>query len=88
MTLTDDYYTVSVDNGPEKFTINKQYKVIRKIGSGSYGSVCSALDVQTNEGTYTRNTSAKQAADDAANTLYLYWQWLPSKSAVMCLIKS
>ncbi|CAO3642064.1 unnamed protein product [Mucor fragilis] len=49
MTLTDDYYTVSVDNGPEKFTINKQYKVIRKIGSGSYGSVCSALDVQTNE---------------------------------------
>ncbi|KAK4518288.1 uncharacterized protein ATC70_001640 [Mucor velutinosus] len=49
MTLSDDYYTVSIDNGPEKFTINKQYKVIRKIGSGSYGSVCSALDVQTNE---------------------------------------
>ena len=50
MTLSDDYYTVSVDNGPEKFTINKQYKVIRKIGSGSYGSVCSAINVQTNEG--------------------------------------
>ncbi|KAI8639557.1 kinase-like domain-containing protein [Parasitella parasitica] len=49
MTLSDDYYTVSIENGSEKFTIKKQYKVIRKIGSGSYGSVCSAINVQTNE---------------------------------------
>ncbi|CEP08001.1 hypothetical protein [Parasitella parasitica] len=49
MTLSDNYYTVFIENGSEKFTINKQYKVIRKIGCGSYGSVCSAINVQTNE---------------------------------------
>jgi mitogen-activated protein kinase 7 len=53
MTILDDYYSVSVNNEAEKFTINKQYKIIQKIGSGSYGSVCSALNVNTNEGMVT-----------------------------------
>lgn len=50
MLQADDFYTVTIDNSHEKFTISKQYKIIRKVGSGSYGSVCSALDVNTNEG--------------------------------------
>lgn len=50
MTVPDNYYSVTVNNEGETFTIKKQYKIIRKIGSGSYGSVCSALNVQTNEG--------------------------------------
>lgn len=48
--MNSDYHTVLVENGQEKFTIHKQYKIIRKIGSGSYGSVCSAVNTNTNEG--------------------------------------
>lgn len=56
MLKSDDFYTVSIENSQEKFTIHKQYKIIRKVGSGSYGSVCSALNVNTNEG----NTQKKK----------------------------
>jgi mitogen-activated protein kinase 7 len=50
MLKSDDFYTVTIENSQEKFTIHKQYKIIRKVGAGSYGSVCSALNVNTNEG--------------------------------------
>lgn len=50
MTALNDFYTVTIDTNNETFTINKQYKIIRKVGAGSYGSVCSALNVNTNEG--------------------------------------
>ncbi|KAI8891481.1 Pkinase-domain-containing protein [Backusella circina FSU 941] len=46
---SDNFYTVSIENTQESFTISKQYKLIRKVGSGSYGSVCSALNLNTNE---------------------------------------
>ncbi|KAI8081145.1 kinase-like domain-containing protein [Thamnidium elegans] len=49
MLKSDDFYTVTIENSQEKFTISKQYKIIRKVGAGSYGSVCSALNVNTNE---------------------------------------
>ncbi|KAG1052369.1 hypothetical protein G6F46_006899 [Rhizopus delemar] len=49
MTALNDFYTVTIDTNNETFTINKQYKIIRKVGAGSYGSVCSALNVNTNE---------------------------------------
>ncbi|CEI94839.1 hypothetical protein G6F70_003165 [Rhizopus microsporus] len=46
----NDFYTVTIDSSNnETFTIHKQYKIIRKVGAGSYGSVCSALNVNTNE---------------------------------------
>ena len=45
-----DFYTIELENGSERFTIQKKYKIIRKIGSGSYGSVCSAVNTDTNEG--------------------------------------
>ncbi|OBZ89617.1 Mitogen-activated protein kinase 1 [Choanephora cucurbitarum] len=44
-----DFYTIELENGSERFTIQKKYKIIRKIGSGSYGSVCSAVNTDTNE---------------------------------------
>jgi mitogen-activated protein kinase 7 len=50
MQYSDNFYTVSIENTQEHFTISKQYKLIRKVGSGSYGSVCSALNLNTNEG--------------------------------------
>ncbi|CAO3678614.1 unnamed protein product [Rhizopus stolonifer] len=49
MAAPNDFYTVTIDANNETFTINKQYKIIRKVGAGSYGSVCSALNVNTNE---------------------------------------
>ncbi|KAI9469832.1 MAG: kinase-like domain-containing protein, partial [Benjaminiella poitrasii] len=49
MTILHDYQTVAIEGGSEKFTINKKYRIIRKIGSGSYGTVCSAINVNTNE---------------------------------------
>lgn len=51
MTAPDEWYTVALEGSNETFTIRKNYKIIRKIGSGSYGSVCSAVQLDTNEGT-------------------------------------
>ncbi|KAI8991641.1 kinase-like domain-containing protein [Mycotypha africana] len=47
MTLTN-YVTfpVSKDNIKETFTVKSKYRIIRKVGSGAYGTVCSALDLQ------------------------------------------
>lgn len=50
MTRLDDYHTISIENESETFTLQNKYKIIRKIGSGSYGSVISAINVTTNEG--------------------------------------
>lgn len=50
MLKADDFYSVTIENSQEKFVIQKNYKIIRKVGSGSYGSVCSAINVNTNEG--------------------------------------
>ncbi|KAF7731010.1 Mitogen-activated protein kinase [Apophysomyces ossiformis] len=47
--MTEQYYTVALENGRETFTIDRKYKIIRKVGSGSYGTVCSAIHVDTNE---------------------------------------
>ncbi|KAI8971734.1 kinase-like domain-containing protein [Mycotypha africana] len=49
MNIPDDYYTVIINNQSEKFTISKRFRIIREVGSGSYGSVCSAINVNTNE---------------------------------------
>lgn len=50
MLKADEFYSVTIENSQEKFVIPKNYKIIRKVGSGSYGSVCSAINVNTNEG--------------------------------------
>lgn len=43
-----NYVTVPIskDNDKETFTVNARYRIIRKVGSGSYGTVCSAFDLQ------------------------------------------
>lgn len=51
MTVRDAYYTVALHGGREQFTIDTKYKIIRKVGSGSYGIVCSAIDLTNNNGT-------------------------------------
>ncbi|KAI9320619.1 kinase-like domain-containing protein [Dichotomocladium elegans] len=48
MTFDDTHYAVALGGGCEIFTIEKKYKIIRKIGSGAYGTVCSAIDLTTN----------------------------------------
>ncbi|KAL7327111.1 Mitogen-activated protein kinase 11 [Mucor circinelloides] len=47
MTHTN-YVTVPVskENNAETFTVNARYRIIRKVGSGAYGTVCSAFDLQ------------------------------------------
>jgi hypothetical protein len=52
MTL-DNYHIVSLEGGNESFIIDKRYRIIRKVGSGSYGSVCSAINTASKEGTVT-----------------------------------
>ncbi|KAG0181461.1 Mitogen-activated protein kinase [Apophysomyces sp. BC1021] len=47
--MSDQYYTVALEHGRETFTIDRKYRIIRKVGSGSYGTVCSAIQVETNE---------------------------------------
>ncbi|KAL0088215.1 mitogen-activated protein kinase MPS1 [Phycomyces blakesleeanus] len=49
MVISDQYYSVAIEGGQETFTIDKKYRIIRKVGSGSYGTVCSAIHVETNE---------------------------------------
>ncbi|KAI8391607.1 kinase-like domain-containing protein [Radiomyces spectabilis] len=49
MATDDEHYTVVINGTRETFTINKRYKVIRKVGSGSYGTVCSALRLGSDE---------------------------------------
>ncbi|KAI9322573.1 kinase-like domain-containing protein, partial [Dichotomocladium elegans] len=49
MTIDDTHYTVALEGGRELFTIEKNYKIIRKVGSGSYGTVCSAIELDTND---------------------------------------
>ncbi|ORX49538.1 Pkinase-domain-containing protein [Hesseltinella vesiculosa] len=44
----EKYYKVSLDNDQD-FYIDKRYGVIRKVGSGSYGTVISAIDKTTTE---------------------------------------
>ncbi|KAI8996949.1 kinase-like domain-containing protein [Pilobolus umbonatus] len=44
-----DFHTVVVDSSQETFTVNNRYKIISKLGAGSYGSVCDAQDLHTNE---------------------------------------
>ena len=39
------HYSVAIDGGPEVFTIDTRYRIVRKVGSGSYGTVCSAFDL-------------------------------------------
>jgi mitogen-activated protein kinase 7 len=64
MQYSDNFYTVSIENTQEHFTISKQYKLIRKVGSGSYGSVCSALNLNTNEGnSFFRGEMQKREGD-------------------------
>ncbi|KAI9271232.1 CMGC/MAPK/ERK protein kinase [Helicostylum pulchrum] len=43
-----NYVTVPIskDSNPETFTVHERYRIIRKVGSGSYGTVCSAFDLQ------------------------------------------
>ncbi|CAO3616267.1 unnamed protein product [Cunninghamella echinulata] len=48
MTLTN-YHTESLEGGNELFIIDNRYKVIRKVGSGSYGTVCSAINTESKE---------------------------------------
>ena len=50
MTIADTHYAVELEGGREQFTIERNYKIIRKVGSGSYGTVCSAIELDTNEG--------------------------------------
>lgn len=40
------HYSVAIDGGPEVFTIDTRYRIVRKVGSGSYGTVCSAYDLR------------------------------------------
>jgi mitogen-activated protein kinase 7 len=44
----DNYVTVPIskDNKHETFTVNARYRIIRKVGSGAYGTVCSAFDLE------------------------------------------
>ncbi|KAI8138377.1 kinase-like domain-containing protein [Fennellomyces sp. T-0311] len=39
------HYSVAIEGGPEIFTIDTRYRIVRKVGSGSYGTVCSAYDL-------------------------------------------
>lgn len=43
-----NYVTVPIskENKTETFTVNARYRIIRKVGSGAYGTVCSAFDLQ------------------------------------------
>lgn len=44
-----NYVTVPISNeedNNETFTVNARYRIIRKVGAGSYGTVCSAFDLQ------------------------------------------
>ncbi|KAI8641248.1 kinase-like domain-containing protein [Parasitella parasitica] len=43
-----NYVTVPIskENKAETFTVNAKYRIIRKVGSGAYGTVCSAFDLQ------------------------------------------
>ncbi|KAI7862613.1 kinase-like domain-containing protein [Spinellus fusiger] len=49
MAASDQYYSVPIEGGQDIFTISRKYRIIRKVGSGSYGTVCSAIHVDTNE---------------------------------------
>ncbi|KAG2220535.1 hypothetical protein INT45_004141 [Circinella minor] len=49
MTIADTHYAVELEGGRELFTIERNYKIIRKVGSGSYGTVCSAIELDSNE---------------------------------------
>ncbi|CDS09893.1 hypothetical protein LRAMOSA02570 [Lichtheimia ramosa] len=49
MTHDDTHCTVSLEGGRETFTVEKKYKIIRRVGSGSYGTVCSAIELATND---------------------------------------
>ncbi|KAG0164184.1 Mitogen-activated protein kinase [Apophysomyces sp. BC1034] len=40
------HYTVQIEGTPETLTIHPRYRIIRKVGSGAYGTVCSAHDEQ------------------------------------------
>ncbi|KAI8065404.1 kinase-like domain-containing protein [Gilbertella persicaria] len=46
--MAQQYVTVPIsrDNKHETFTVNARYRIIRKVGSGAYGTVCSAFDQQ------------------------------------------
>ncbi|KAG2202469.1 hypothetical protein INT47_013085 [Mucor saturninus] len=37
---------ISKEEDNETFTVNARYRIIRKVGAGAYGTVCSAFDVQ------------------------------------------
>ena len=50
MTIDDTHYAVALEGGREVFTIERNYKIIRKVGSGSYGTVCSAIELGSNDG--------------------------------------
>ena len=39
------HYSVAIEGGPDIFTIDTRYRIVRKVGSGSYGTVCSAYDL-------------------------------------------
>lgn len=39
------HYTVAIDGGSETFTIDRRYRIVRRVGSGAYGTVCSAYDL-------------------------------------------
>ncbi|KAG2190102.1 hypothetical protein INT46_008710 [Mucor plumbeus] len=43
-----NYITVPIskENKIETFTVEAKYRIIRKVGSGAYGTVCSAFDLQ------------------------------------------
>lgn len=43
-----NYVTVPIskDNKEETFTVHERYRIIRKVGSGAYGTVCSAFDLK------------------------------------------
>ncbi|KAI8145854.1 kinase-like domain-containing protein, partial [Fennellomyces sp. T-0311] len=49
MTIDDTHYAVALEGGREVFTIERNYKIIRKVGSGSYGTVCSAIELGSND---------------------------------------
>ncbi|OBZ82445.1 Mitogen-activated protein kinase 1 [Choanephora cucurbitarum] len=46
--MEQHYITVPIsrDNPQDVFTVNTKYRVIRRVGSGAYGTVCSAFDQQ------------------------------------------
>ncbi|CAO3581554.1 unnamed protein product [Absidia cylindrospora] len=45
----ENYHIVSLEGGNENFIIDKRYSILRKVGSGSYGSVCSAINTESKE---------------------------------------